>query len=205
MMCLPQQLRAAARASLLAVGFAMLAFADPAAAFKPALKGGGESTPLSTGSSADASHQSSSGPSIVRTIVGLLIVIAVIWGLTWILRQFKSGREARTAGSGLSSLASLSLGSGRSVHLVRAGSEYLIIGSAEQGVVPIQRYTEAQARESGLLDQLDGGDSPGDDAFGASSGRRSLRGGARGGTRSTPPATTAGALLDRLREWTVRR
>ncbi|HEX8714421.1 MAG TPA: flagellar biosynthetic protein FliO [Solirubrobacteraceae bacterium] len=196
MTCLPQLLRALARFSLPAVGLAALALADPVHAFTPALKSGGEATPLNTGSSSGASHQSS-GPSIVRTIVGLLVVIAVIWGLTWILRQVK-GRQTRAAGSGLTSLASLPLGSGRAVHIVRAGSEYLILGSAEHGVVPIHRYTEEQAREAGLLDLLDDRDL--DDDAGAGGGRYS-RADARGGFAPT----TAGALLDRLREWTVRR
>ncbi len=58
----------------------------------------------------------------MRTIVGLLIVIAVIWGLSWILRQVKSGKETRAAGTGLSSVATLPLASGRTLHLVRAGT-----------------------------------------------------------------------------------
>lgn len=199
MTCLPQLLRALARFSLPAVGLAALALADPVHAFTPALKSGGEATPLNTGPSSDASHQSSSGPSIVRTIVGLLVVIAVIWGLTWILRQVK-GRQTRPAGSGLTSLASLPLGSGRAVHIVRAGSDYLILGSAEHGVVPIQRYTEEQAREAGLLDLLDDRELDDDASAGGGRGRYS-RADARGGFAPT----TAGALLDRLREWTVRR
>ncbi len=183
MTCLPKPLRAAARASLPLAGLALLALADPVQAFTPALKGGGEATPLSTSSASGGSHtSSSSGSSIVRTIVGLLIVIAVIWGLTWILRQVKSGRETRADGSGLSSLASLPLGSGRSVHIVRAGSEYLILGSAEQGVVPIHRYTEQEARDAGLLELIAAEAHP-----------------------ALPASTTAGTLLDRLREWTVRR
>ena len=149
MRSLLQLMRACVRVPLPAIGVALLVLADPVQAFKPALKSGGENTPLSTDPSGGSSHTGSSGGSLVRTIVGLLIVIAVIWGLTWILRQVKSGRETRSAGSGLTSLASLPLGSGRAVYLVRAGSEYLILGSAEHGVVPIQRYTEEQAREAG--------------------------------------------------------
>ncbi len=207
MTCLPQLLRALARFSLPAVGLAALALADPSYAFTPALKSGGEATPLNTGSSSSAAHQSSSGPSIVRTIVGLLVVIAVIWGLTWILRQVK-GRQTRAAGSGLTSLASLPLGSGRAVHIVRAGSDYLILGSAEHGVVPIQRYTEEQAREAGLLELVEERD---DDGIGggAGGGRGLLQRGrsySRADARGEGIApTTAGTLLDRLREWTVRR
>ena len=87
----------------------------------------------------------------MRTIVGLAIVIAVIWGLSWILRQVKAGRDPQVSAAGLQSVAALTLSSGRSVHLVRAGNDYMLLGSAEHGVVPIHRYTEQQAREVGLL------------------------------------------------------
>ncbi len=87
----------------------------------------------------------------MRTIVGLAIVIAVIWGLSWVLRQVKNGRDPRVAATGLTSVAALTLTSGRSVHLVRAGNDYLLLGSAEHGVMPIHRYTEQQAYEAGLL------------------------------------------------------
>lgn len=140
-----------------ALGACLLAFACPAAAFTPSLKAGGENTPLNLNpSSASTSHASGGGgASIVRTIVGLAIVIAVIWGLAWILRQVKAGREggwdSHQSSAGLASVAALTLGSGRSVHLVRAGSDYVLLGSTEHGVAPIHRYTEEQAREAGLL------------------------------------------------------
>lgn len=136
----------------------LLAFAGPASAFSPAIKAksaSGENTPLHLSSTSGTSHTSSAsgggGASIVRTIVGLAIVIAVIWGLAWILRQVKSGREPNVSSSGLASVAALTLGSGRSVHLVRAGNDYVLLGSTEHGVAPIHRYTEEQALEAGLL------------------------------------------------------
>ena len=82
-------------------------------------------------------------------------MIAVIWGLSWILRQVKSRRDPRRPPTGLSSIAALPLSSGRAVHLVRAGSDYLLLGSAEHGVMPIHRYSEEEAREAGLLDVID--------------------------------------------------
>jgi flagellar protein FliO/FliZ len=132
------------------------AFACPAAAFTPSSKTGGENTPLNLGSTTGGAHATSGGgASIVRTIVGLAIVIAVIWGLAWILRQVKAGKEGGRdpdqSSEGLASVAALTLGSGRSVHLVRAGSDYVLLGSTEHGVAPIHRYTEEEAQEAGLL------------------------------------------------------
>ncbi len=131
----------------------LLVWASPASAFTAAdtKKGTGEQTPLNLGSPSTSSHTSSGGASIVRTIVGLAIVLGVIWGLSWILRQVKARRDPRVAATGLTSVAALSLSSGRSVHLVRAGKDYLLLGSAEHGLMPIHRYTEQQALEAGLL------------------------------------------------------
>ncbi len=153
-------LRAAATAAA-AFGACMLAFASPASAFSPSSTTGSENTPLNLKSSPTAAHVSSSGgASIVRTIVGLAIVIAVIWGLAWILRQVKAGRDPNISSAGLASVAALTLGSGRSVHLVRAGSDYVLLGSTEHGVAPIHRYTEQEARDAGLLADPDAFSAP---------------------------------------------
>lgn len=166
--------------------------AQLAQAFTPAVKhaagSGGENTPLNLTPSNVATHTSSSGGSIVRTIVGLLIVIGVIWGLTWILKQVKSGREVRSAGNGLDSVATLPLGSGRSLHLVRAGSDHLLLGSAEHGVTPIYRYTEEQARAAGLIGSDVDPEHP-------DPGRAGIQ----------MPGHGVQSALDRVREWTVRR
>ena len=78
----------AAAAAAAATGACLLALACPgvaAASGSGHSEGSGENTPLSLGSSAGSTHSSGSGASLVRTIVGLAIVIAVIWGLSWIL------------------------------------------------------------------------------------------------------------------------
>jgi flagellar protein FliO/FliZ len=132
-----------------------------------ALAAGGESTPLNL-PKAGATHVSSSGSgaSIVRTIVGLFIVIAVIYGVAWILRHAK-GATTRPTGQGLHQLASLPLGNGRSVTLVRAGHELVLLGVAEHGVNPIKTYTEAEAFELGL-------EIPDEDPVGATQSERPL-------------------------------
>jgi flagellar protein FliO/FliZ len=110
----------------------------------------GENTPLNLTHSA-ATHAASSGggASIVRTIVGLAIVIAVIYGIAWIMKQAKKSK-VRPTGHGLSQVANLPLGSGRSVAVVRAGREILVIGVAENGVTPIRSYSEAEAIALGI-------------------------------------------------------
>ena len=182
--------RARLCAAIVAVGLAALTLAGTAQGFTPASKTGGENSPLQLSTPTSGSHVTSSGPSLVRTIVGLLIVIAVIWGLTWILRQVKSSRDTRTVGVGLASMATLPLGSGRTLHLVRAGSDYLLVGSAEHGVVPIFRYTEQQALDAGLLEAV------GSSADGTATSVQPA---------GVPNAQSESSLIGRLREWTVRR
>jgi flagellar protein FliO/FliZ len=92
------------------------------------------------------------GGNLVRTIVGLAIVIAVIYGITWVLRQVKASRELRAVG-GLQNVATVPLGSGRALHLVRAGNELVLVGAAEHGVTPVRTYTEQEARDAGLIDE----------------------------------------------------
>lgn len=133
---------------------------------------------------AAATDDSGSG-GLVRTIVGLLVVIAVIYGVTWILKQVKASGEDDAVGGGLANEATLPLGPGRSVHLVRAGNEYLLLGVTDGGVQPLRSYTEAEARTAGFpidteVDEL-----------------RSLK---TDGIHDAPVS-----LLGRIRDLTVRR
>jgi flagellar protein FliO/FliZ len=118
--------------------------------------GPGEDTPLKlpvqTTQSASAS---TSGGSLVRTFVGLAIVLAVIYGVYWLLKQVKTGREERASGSGLASIATLPLGPNRSLHMVRSGREFVLVGASEHGVTPIRTYSELEARDAGLFDEHD--------------------------------------------------
>ena len=149
--------------------------------------GTGENTPLSLpadGGAKKVTTASGSG-SLVRTFVGLAIVLAVIYGIAWVLKQVKRSKDDRGQGTSLETTAVVALGPNRSLHLVRAGRELVLVGVAEHGVTPIRTYTEDEAIDLGLIGE--------DDA--------DLDG--------TPHATTsrAGAVrwLDRLKDRTVRR
>ncbi len=150
----------------------------------------GENTPLKLPADDSGVHAQvgSGGGSLARTFVGLAVVVAVIYGLTWVMRQMKASREERSVGFGLSAEASVPLGPGRSVHLIRAGRESVLVGSAEQGVVPIRTYSEDEARELGLLapEQLEAGDVIDSRA------------------RPVGPGGLVGDLLSKLRERTLR-
>ena len=152
-----------------------------------AATGTGENTPLSLPADGGAKKVTadSGGGSLVRTFVGLAIVLAVIYGVAWVLKQVKRSKEERGQGTSLETTAVVALGPNRSLHLVRAGRELVLVGVAEHGVTPIRTYTEDEAIDLGLIGE--------DDA--------ELDG--------APHATTsrAGAVrwLDRLKDRTVRR
>jgi flagellar protein FliO/FliZ len=141
---------------LTAAAAASVLLLDVADAFGAAT---GENTPVNL-NDAPASTKvagSSAGGSLVRTFVGLAIVIAVIYGLYWVLKQVKASREEKASGQGLSAIATLPLGPNRTLQLVRAGRELVLVGVSEHGVTPVRTYTEEEAEAVGLLD-ADAGD-----------------------------------------------
>jgi flagellar protein FliO/FliZ len=131
------------------LGPVQVAFAKPS--------GPGENTPL--GLPVQTSHSAgapgASGGGLVRTFVGLAIVLAVIYGVYWVLKQVKKSREERASGTGLASVATLPLGPNRSVHLVRSGREYVLLGATDHGVTPIRAYSEDEANAAGLVPDAD--------------------------------------------------
>ena len=144
---MPKSLAAASAAAIVL----LLDVADALGATKPT----GEKTPVNLNLDDDKSTSvsgGSAGGSLVRTFVGLAIVIAVIYGLYWVLKQVKSSREEKASGQGLSALATLPLGPNRSLQLVRAGRELVLIGVSEHGVTPVRTYSEDEAEAVGLLD-----------------------------------------------------
>src|SRR3954452_8086932 len=145
----------------------------------------GENTPVNL-NDAPAQNKvpgSSTGGSLVRTFVGLAIVIGVIYGLYWVLKQVKASKEEKASGQGLSAVATLPLGPNRTLQLVRAGRELVLVGVSEHGVTPVRTYTEEEAEAIGLLDlELGDDDDP-------------VSGGGGGGLRR---------VIDDLRRKTVR-
>jgi flagellar protein FliO/FliZ len=94
--------------------------------------------------------QSASG-GLMRTFIGLAVVIGVIYGVAWMLKTARRSKEERNSGMGMRSEAVVALGPNRSLHLVRTGRDLVLLGVAEHGVTPIRTYTEDEAREQGLL------------------------------------------------------
>jgi flagellar protein FliO/FliZ len=160
----------------------------------------GEKQLLELGGSSTTAHAASDGgANIARTIVGLAIVIAVIFGLRWVLKQFKQGKEKKAAGGGLHSMATLPLGQNRSLHVVRAGREVLVVGSGEHGVTPVRSYSEEEARALGLLEAEAEEELPAPLTMESDGPATSGAAGPK-----VAPADIGKRALDTLRGWTVR-
>ncbi|HEY0280224.1 MAG TPA: hypothetical protein VGC32_18320, partial [Solirubrobacterales bacterium] len=95
-------------------------------------------------------------------------------------------------------------GQNRSLHVVRAGREVLVVGSGEHGVTPVRSYSEEEARALGLLD-----DEVEQDAAPEPDSPTPLKMESSGPAKSRAAGPiTVGEFgkkaLDRLRGWTVR-
>ena len=110
-----------------------------------------ENTPLHLGTSSTAHAATAGGGSgVLRTIIALVVVVVIIYAVARILRAVKGRDAVRASGSGLAQIASLPLAPNRSVALVRAGRDIVLVGVSEQGVTALKTYTEAEAVANGI-------------------------------------------------------
>ncbi len=112
--------------------------------------GTGESTPIHLSGSTAVHASSGGGSRILRTIIALVVVIAIIYAVARILRAVKGRDAVRASGNGLEQIATLPLAPGKSVALLRSGRDIVLVGVGEQGVTPIKTYTEAEAIAAGI-------------------------------------------------------
>ncbi len=127
----------------------------------------GEQTPLHL-STSGATHIASSGGSgsgILRTVIALVVVIAIIYAISKILKRVKGRDAVRASGNGLEQIATLPIANGKSVSLLRSGTDIILLGVGDHGVTPIKTYTEDEAIAAGIdlpedLDDFDAAEKP---------------------------------------------
>jgi flagellar protein FliO/FliZ len=96
------------------------------------------------GSSGQAASAGSAGADVIRTIVGLAVVLGVIYGVYWMLKsaaRAKAGRPDERIGV----IATTPLAPNRSLHLVRAGDELILVGATEHSITPLRVYAADEA------------------------------------------------------------
>ena len=128
---------------------ALVAALAPGEALADAFK---DNTPLpndvvSTTKTAATTHVSNgSGGAFVRMIVGLLVVIAVNYGIYWLLKTYGKSRKQESGDGKMEVVATTQLAPNRAVHLVKVGDELVLIGSAEQAITQLRVYDAQEAQ-----------------------------------------------------------
>ena len=153
--CRPPLNKARSTLTVFAAGLAVALVCAPAAWADDSFHA--DSTPLPSdvtgaGASSDGASAGSAATgmgTIVRGIVGLAIVLGVIYGLHWLLKSSRSGRKS-DRNDLVEVIATTPLAQNRSIHLVRAGDELLLVGAAESGVTPLRVYAAGEPLTAAL-------------------------------------------------------
>lgn len=109
---------------------------------------------------------------VMRVVVGLVVVLAVIYGLQWLLRRKEKAKGLAGGDGSLVVVATAPLGQNRAVHLVRVGHELVLVGSGEAGVRALRVYDggeserlaaslETRTTESRMYPTMDSAGEPG--------------------------------------------
>ena len=105
--------------------------------------------------------------SILRVLLTLAVVAAAIYGLVYLVKRLARGGISRDPF--LKILASAPLGANRSAHIISAGSQAWLVGSAESGVTLISEIGDKEFLDALLLE--DSRRSADADSGGGSGGR----------------------------------
>ena len=102
-------------------------------------------------------HTASTTGELARTIAGLAIVLAVLFGVYWLFKTYARGKGTKGDGR-LEVVATTPLAPNRAVHLIRVGDALVLVGSAEGSVTRLRAYTPEESER--LEAQLDGEPGP---------------------------------------------
>ena len=158
-----------------------------------------ESQLIPEGSSRPTSIDAGGAGTLLRLLIGLVIVVGLIAAVWYVMKRVQRSRfpALEERGSALVEIVTTTpLGPNRSLHLIRVGEELLLIGSADGGITPITTLDGEQA--AALVDLA-----PPGPRFGAPPGGA---GGPGADDRARAVATAGlGSLVERLRAMTTRR
>lgn len=107
-----------------------------------------ESQPIREGSGGPVSVSGGIGGTLVRLMIGLLLVVGLIFAVWWVMKRVQRSRypavEADATGL-IGVMATTPLGPNRALHLVRVGDEVVLVGATEQSVQAVARLDAATA------------------------------------------------------------
>jgi flagellar protein FliO/FliZ len=139
---------------------ALVVFAPTASAKAPAFHQ--DTTPLpasltQTTTTSTGVHSASAGSALARTVAGLAIVLAVLFGIYWLFKTYAKGKQTKSDGR-LEVVATTALAPNRAVHLIRVGDGLVLVGSAEGAVTRLKAYSPEES--AALEARLDGEPGP---------------------------------------------
>ena len=87
----------------------------------------------------DDSDSGGGGGSVMRGILGFVVVLGSIYGIHWLLKKWGQSRLQGVTGSAgvIDVVATTPLAQGRALHLVRVGEELVLVGATEQSITRI--------------------------------------------------------------------
>jgi flagellar protein FliO/FliZ len=106
--------------------------------------------PLGYGAEGTAAPAPTSALSILRMLITLILAAGAIYGIVAFIKRFTRGGPARDPF--LKVLASTSLGTSRSAHIISVGSQAWLVGSAESGVNLISEIQDKETLDIMLLE-----------------------------------------------------
>jgi len=112
---------------------------------------------ISHPASVGAQHVASSSGTLMRTFIGLVVVVAVIYGIYWLLKTYTGSKGGKSDGR-MDIVATTAIAPNRAVHLIKVGDELILVGSAEANVTPIRVYSAAES--TALNARLEGAPAP---------------------------------------------
>lgn len=77
-----------------------------------------------------------------QLLVSLLVVVALIYAVSYALRRWTPGALLRPQGGPVRVLQSVPLGSGHSLHVVQVGTRTLLVGTGHGGVRTLAEWAE---------------------------------------------------------------
>lgn len=102
-------------------------------------------------SSAGAHIASGASNAAFHMLLGLAVVSALIFGLYKLLKRTASKGDKTSRDDGWMQVVSTTpLGPSRSLHLVRVGSEVVLLASSEQSVTPVRVYAPEEVERLGV-------------------------------------------------------
>jgi flagellar biosynthetic protein FliO len=90
-------------------------------------------------SKGESSKGDGGGGSVMRGILGFVVVLGSIFGIHWLLKKWGQSRLQGVTGTAgvIDVVATTPLAQGRALHLVRVGEELVLVGATEQSITRI--------------------------------------------------------------------